>query len=101
MSKVTSLVLAEIQQERESQDARWGEQNPDPEVYLAILTEEVGELAQAMLHKRFLTGPWHNLRKEAVQVAAVAVARYDIPVLLKRNLKWPEEHQEWPKGVAS
>lgn len=72
--------LGSVIYERRQQDNRWGEQNHDPEVWLAILTEEVGELAQAMLNDRF-PGEDHGgghravrMRAEAQQVAAVAVA---------------------------
>lgn len=74
MSSLTSAALSDINKEREAQDAKWGEQNHEPEIYLAILVEEVGELAQAIVNRRFATGPYHNLRTEAVQVAAVAAA---------------------------
>ena len=72
--------LGSVIYERLQQDKRWGEQNHDPSVWLAILTEEVGELAQAMLNDKF-PGPDHGggyrsvrMRSEAQQVAAVAVA---------------------------
>lgn len=42
---------------------------PGNRFLLAALTEEVGELAQAMLQKR----PGEEIAKEAIQVAAVAV----------------------------
>jgi hypothetical protein len=56
--------------ERERQDAKWGVQNHDPRYWLAILGEEFGEAAKAIVQ--------HNgarkLRAELVQVAAVAIA---------------------------
>lgn len=73
--------------ERNKQDAKWGEQNHDPFTFLAILTEEVGELAQAALHGRYGGPESNNIREEAVQVAAVALA---IVECLDRE-KW-----EWP-----
>jgi len=69
--------LADVVAERERQDDKWDEQNHEPPVWLAILTEEVGELATAMLRWGF---PAHHhrssadMRAEAVHVAAVAVA---------------------------
>lgn len=73
--------------ERGRQNAKWGEQNHGPEVWLAILTEEVGELAQTILQHRYPhaddptaapdTDTSHvipELRREAVQVAAVGLA---------------------------
>ena len=65
--------LDDIYDERRRQDARWGEQNHQPAMWLAILTEELGEVAQEVLdgygdpHRR-------RYRAELIQVAAVAVA---------------------------
>ena len=67
-------VLAEILAEREVQDEKWGQQNHDPETWIAILTEEVGEFSQAALHWRFGGPARVNLRTEMIQVAAVALA---------------------------
>lgn len=66
--------VADTIKEREWQDARWGVQNHDPITWSAILTEECGEFAQAALHHKFGGHAAVSLRKEAVQVAAVAVA---------------------------
>lgn len=73
---ITDLTLAAIRAEGYSQDLKWGEQNHDPAVWLAILTEEVGELAQAILADRS-GGTDHDshhdsMEIEAIQVAAVA-----------------------------
>ncbi|ASS76844.1 hypothetical protein CIG75_19115 [Tumebacillus algifaecis] len=74
-------VLQSIAEERARQDAKWGEQNHDPIVWIGILGEEFGELSQAVLETHFDNGPterlkggYENMRAEAVQVAAVAVA---------------------------
>lgn len=46
---------------------------PPPNPTLAALTEETGELAQAVLHIREgKSANWHAVYKEAVQVAAMA-----------------------------
>lgn len=68
--------LSDVLAERQRQDAKWGEQNHDPFVYGAILTEEVGEFFQAALDTRFggKDGGLDKVRNEAVQVAAVALA---------------------------
>jgi NTP pyrophosphatase (non-canonical NTP hydrolase) len=72
--------LADVVAERASQDAKWGEQNHHPLVWLGILTEEVGELARSMLAEQFPTYQHginvhdHTVRHEAIQVAAVAIA---------------------------
>lgn len=72
--------LSDVLDERKRQDARFGEQNHDPFLYLTILMEEVGETAKAALEARF-PGMGKNpemllahLREEAVQTAAVALA---------------------------
>jgi NTP pyrophosphatase (non-canonical NTP hydrolase) len=66
--------LADILAERDRQDAKWGEQNHDPFTYLAILSEEIGEFAQAALHLRFGGEAQSKFRDEAIHVAAVALA---------------------------
>ena len=48
-------------------------QTHSAEWWLAILTEEVGELAEAVLHEHFGGPEGANVRKELVQVAAVAL----------------------------
>jgi NTP pyrophosphatase (non-canonical NTP hydrolase) len=77
---ISDLTLTAIKAEGIRQDAKWGEQNHNPSIWLAILTEEVGELAQAILADRFDTGRDEKLHDshhvsmeiEAIQVAAVA-----------------------------
>ena len=74
-------VMMDVQEERIEQDATWGRQDYVPERWLTILTEEIGELAEAILETVFDNGPearekggYRNIRKEAVQSAAVLVA---------------------------
>ena len=76
-----NLAEIDIGIERSMQDEKWGVQNHSPEWWLAILMEEVGELAQAILETHFDKNPEHltkggvaNIRHEAVQCAAVAMA---------------------------
>ena len=68
--------LDDVLKERQRQEEKWGEQNHNPYIYLAILVEEVGELAQAILHTQF--GGSHQgleeVRKEAIHCAAVGLA---------------------------
>jgi len=68
----------EIKAERERQVFKWGEQLHDPAIWLAILSEEVGEMASAVLCFEFSKEKEkHRIkdyRKELVQIAAVAVA---------------------------
>ncbi len=84
-----SSALVAIAGERQRQDEKWGEQNHEPFVWLAILTEEVGELAQAMLHREFGGPQALALEEEATQVAAVAVALLECCI---RN-KWKPNEQ--------
>jgi len=67
--------------ERARQDAKWGQQNHDLPYWTSILGEEFGELCQAINETVFdngaeerAKGGYENMRREAVQVAAVAVA---------------------------
>jgi NTP pyrophosphatase (non-canonical NTP hydrolase) len=81
--------LESVLVERMKQDDHWGEQNHNPYIYLAILLEELGELAQSVLQTQFggHAGGWHNVRKEAVHTAAVALALLEC---LDRD-KWTED----------
>ena len=102
---VLSVAFRDVLCERGRQDAKWSEQNHDPITYLAILTEEVGEFAQAALHNRFPKSEMEHqsgagsyeewfetkrqeMRMESVHVAAVAIA---IVECIDRG-KW-----EWPR----
>jgi len=66
-------VLNLIRAERERQNKKWGEQNHNDYRWLAILTEEVGEAAQAILHDEFGGSHAGTAKTELVHVAAVAV----------------------------
>lgn len=70
-----ACVMGRIWEERDRQDVLWPEQAPDqrlgpanPHTMLAVLTEEVGEVAKAVLE-----GNGEDLRTELVQTAAVCV----------------------------
>lgn len=70
--KLLHDALLSVTHERKRQDDKWGDppEWPDPDgIKLAVLTEEVGEVAKAMLENV----PVSELRAELVQVAAVAV----------------------------
>ncbi len=81
MNASTVLAVNNVITERKRQDAKWGEQNHEPQYWMGILGEEFGELCQAVNETVFNNGPverekggYENMRTEAVQVAAVAVA---------------------------
>jgi len=69
-------LLLELDRERIRQDAKWGEQNHKAPMWVAILTEEVGEAAALSLSDEYGTSlsDREKLREELIQVAAVAVA---------------------------
>ena len=62
-----------IRMERQRQNDKWGEQNHDDYRWLAILTEEVGELAEAILHDEFGGDAAGHTHTELIHTAAVAV----------------------------
>ena len=63
--KILELIL----KERLRQDAKWGEQNHNIYKWIAILSEEVGEVGKAALDDDF-----QELVDELIQVGAVSVA---------------------------
>lgn len=81
VSSVSYSALISLNMERARQDYKWGEQNHAPELWMGILGEEYGELCQAVNETVFNNGPeaklkggYENMRAEAIQVAAVALA---------------------------
>ena len=68
-------ILNEITDERIRQDAKWGPQYHNDSIWGMILMEEVGEVAQSVVDS-MLDEKQHlaNIKKELIQVAAVAVA---------------------------
>jgi hypothetical protein len=64
----------EVLGERIRQDKKWGEQNHDDWKWLAILVEEVGEAAQAMMQAFEEKGDPANIHKEVLEATAVGLA---------------------------
>jgi len=81
-----------VRQERVVQEAKWGEQNHDSFVWMPILMEEVGEVAEAILYNGFggKKHPDKDIEHELTQVAAVCKAIWECG---KRN-GWVKEHQD-------
>lgn len=81
---MTLAAFTSILSERAAQQAKWGTQRHDFPVWQTVLSEEVGELAEAILRYRqagfdpslqaLLPTLLREMRGEAVQIAAVAVA---------------------------
>lgn len=73
-------MLIEVELERARQDAKWGEQNHAPLVWLPILGEEFGEVCEALNQWNFCRdldkaqAARKQYRTELIEVAAVAVA---------------------------
>lgn len=73
VSDIQNVIIGLIKMERDHQDTKWGEKNHPDAKWLAILMEEVGELAKAMLEAP--SGePQSDVDDELTQVAAVALA---------------------------
>ncbi len=67
--------LKEVGIERRKQIEKWGTQEHEPHVWLAILTEEVGEVAKEIAENLVCDEfSEANYRAELIQVAAVAAA---------------------------
>jgi hypothetical protein len=62
-----------IWNEHQRQLEKWGVQARTPFEWMAYLTEEVGELAEAVSKCCYRDGDHHRIVKEAVQVATLAV----------------------------
>lgn len=68
-------IAAELYAERARQDAKFGPQDHgDFILWSTVLAEECGEFAKAALHHRFGGPEAANMRSEAIQCAAVAMA---------------------------
>lgn len=69
-TKAIESVIAEMNR----QDEKWGaDSNQHPFVWQTILSEEVGEFSQAILHDEFGGHKSGTAREEMVQIAAVAL----------------------------
>lgn len=73
--KTQGDIAAFVLDERDRQDAKWGTEFPnrDWDRWVTILTEEVGEFAEAVLELPY-DGSEEDIRKELIQIAAVAFA---------------------------
>jgi len=81
-----------VNQERNRQDEKWGEQNHPPQYWTGILGEEFGEYCQAVNETVFDNGAearkkggYDNMMKELTQVAAVAVGAME--ALMRQRIR--------------
>lgn len=75
------LLVALVKDENEKQLIKWGTQVRTPFEWLAYLTEEVGELSQAISEEYYRTGNRSNVRDEAIQVATLALKIAEMYIL--------------------
>lgn len=93
MTTFTDTIEQNIREERKRQNLKFGVQNHDPMTFMCILTEEVGEAAQAANDARFAKTKFAEqtnliaFREELVQVAAVA--KQMIECLDREEWAWP------------
>lgn len=80
----------ETRAERGRQIEKWGRTNPGWAVMIAVLTEEVGEVARALLDRDPV-----NMRTELIQTAAVCCRIYE---QLERGDEFPKATK--PKAFA-
>ena len=85
----TVNVLREVMGERQTQRAKWGEQNCSDFEWVSIMVEEVGEACKEANDLNFIAiddaTALPRLRAELLQVAAVAVAW--VEAIDRRELK--------------
>ena len=61
-----------VREEHRKQFKKWGVQKRTLFEWLCYLTEEVGELAKAIAENEYRNGDIKEVKKEAIQVAALA-----------------------------
>ena len=66
--------IENISIERDTQDEKWGDQNHNNYRWLAILSEEIGELAKEINEDDETSASLARIQEELCQVATVAVA---------------------------
>jgi hypothetical protein len=88
-----------VNQERDRQDKKWGEQNHQPQYWTGILGEEYGEYCQAVNETVFYNGEearkkggYDNMMKELTHVAAVAIGAME--ALMRQKLRKGEENND-------
>ena len=70
---LSSNWIFKIQSENIRQLKKWGVQTHSAFEWLAYITEELGELSNAISEHEYRTGVKENIVKEAIQVATLAI----------------------------
>lgn len=74
MKHLSTKAIGSVIAEMNRQDEKWGaDRDQHPFVWQTILSEEVGEFSQAILHDEFGGNKSGTAREEMVQIAAVAL----------------------------
>ena len=68
-----SLLEKDVMREHKKQIDKWGVQDVSPFEWMCFLTEEVGELAQAISECEYRGGKEEDVYKEAIQVASLSL----------------------------
>lgn len=91
---IMNAMLLEVFEERQRQNAKWGIQRHDMGEWMKILMEEVGEACQAMQKdtKQYKVTDASNLKKELIQVSAVALAMAEQAEEEERAMKKQQEY---------
>ena len=91
-TRIAALTL--VDNERNRQDAKWGEQNHPPQYWTGILGEEYGEYCQAVNETIFRNGEpdsknggAENMIRELTHVAAVAVGAIECIMRMNKQAK--------------
>lgn len=72
LKNIESLI-EDVMKENAFQLKKWGVQDHDISWWMVFLTEEVGELSQAIGEKHFRGGTRDEIHNEAIQVATLAL----------------------------
>ena len=67
------VLIPWVEEEHQRQIDKWGVQSKSPFEWMTNLTEEVGELAQAITEAEYNNVCIEDVRKEAIQVATLAL----------------------------
>jgi len=62
-----------VQQENQRQLEKWGIQDHSPFEWMAFITEEVGEMAEAISECHYRGGTLEDVTKEAIQAATLCL----------------------------
>ena len=68
-----SVMIDDLREENKLQIQKWGVQDHEASEWMMFLTEEIGELAQAISEWQYRNGHERNVFNEAIQSATLAL----------------------------